>query len=579
MMSKTMERTAVTAATTALMVLAAGTASAQSIDDIRKVNINFTDTAPIIDGVVTPGEWDAAPVNGNWSLLRKNVDNDGVITETPDANNFAWRGLWTPGGLSLLVTSEQASYSSDRSAGFFSADDINFYLAPNHNGRDNVTDNGDGTFSADNTGYQLAYQTLSGTTSYDFVDGVDFGDNGEGGTLSTFLEGHVGGAFGNAGGFAGHQNAKIAQINNPGSGVFEMFLPWTDLTAGTGGTNGDGNGLFHPYAPSNGDTWFFEVGFISATEGEAGNFLPVWNNNGQNSFAPHTPFGHGEITFVGAPDVIDGSALIGNYAFEDDGGGTAGLGSTDQNPATAAGDLSGFGSNATPGSYAIAGEDATATTEGDAFANDQFVEFAVTPENGATMSLTSLSFTTIFESLNGVFQWALRADEGDDAFGTLLGSGEFEGLGNTETIRVDLESHEFLQNLTDETTFRLALFDALGDEDDNDVFIDNLLVIGVTEGGELPGGNPGLSGADTNLIVDAEDLAALRNNFGLDSATNPDGDIIGEDGQFIGGTIGAAQLAALRNNFGTDYNIGVIPEPASIALLGLSALSLVRRRR
>lgn len=181
--------------------------------------------------------------------------------------------------------------------------------------------------------------------------------------------------------------------------------------------------------------------------------------------------------------------------------------------------------------------------------------------------------------------WMSLADQDYDGSGAVNNTGDgWEELGNASDSQI---AEAFLQGNTtiafgDEIDLGKPF--ALGG--DEDVVFTYRTAEGLVRTGFVtyinePGEDlfPGLSGGDTNLIVDAEDLANLRNNFGADSATSPEGDIVGPDGQFIGGTIGAAQLAALRNNFGTNYNSSAIPEPASLAMLAAGSLLAVRRRR
>ena len=69
-------------------------------------------------------------------------------------------------------------------------------------------------------------------------------------------------------------------------------------TAGMVGTSG----LYAPSAPSNDDTWFYQMGQI--TYADPNNFLPVWNYTNVAPEAPIVSFTdhpHGEITFVGQP--------------------------------------------------------------------------------------------------------------------------------------------------------------------------------------------------------------------------------------------------------------------------------------
>ena len=84
--------------------------------------------------------------------------------------------------------------------------------------------------------------------------------------------------------------------------------------------------------------------------------------------------------------------------------------------------------------------------------------------------------------------------------------------------------------------------------------------------------------ANGDGTVGLADLQALAENYGNTSATWSMGDFTGE------GTVGLADLQALADNYG---NIGepcdtaaVVPEPATLCLLGLGgAVALLRKRR
>jgi len=74
--------------------------------------------------------------------------------------------------------------------------------------------------------------------------------------------------------------------------------------------------------------------------------------------------------------------------------------------------------------------------------------------------------------------------------------------------------------------------------------------------------------------VDLDDLFAVRNNFGTSSgATRADGDVAPHPAG--DGAVNLDDLFTVRNNFGTGLTV---PEPATLSLMGLAAVALLRRR-
>jgi hypothetical protein len=81
---------------------------------------------------------------------------------------------------------------------------------------------------------------------------------------------------------------------------------------------------------------------------------------------------------------------------------------------------------------------------------------------------------------------------------------------------------------------------------------------------------------DTNNdgVVDAFDYVTVKKNFGKSLAGESNGDFDSS------GKVDWADLAILMKNFGAGAGApGVTPEPATLGLLALGALAVIRRRR
>ena len=329
---------------------------------VRNYDVQFTSTAPTIDGVVNAGEWaNAAAVAGTWGVLR---EAEGEL----DTENNRFRMMWDANNLYVLYeTAFNTFFDPADKVGnpnpiiSFGEDNLNLYFDPNTDGGPNFVDNPEDNVD----GYQFAFNQY-----HDPDNGSLTSTNANRQGVGFYTEAHANTPFGNQANWGGAsstlvngeamQDIVVSQRNGAAGGVAEMVFPFANFNAdattpgttdasdfnsnglvdgddllvwqrgsgltgqtdkSTGDANADGNvdgadlelwktaygtdtryvtGLNAVDGPDSGDKWFFNMSRING-QGDNGNFLPIWNWHSASSFALRP---HGTITFLGAPAAV-----------------------------------------------------------------------------------------------------------------------------------------------------------------------------------------------------------------------------------------------------------------------------------
>ncbi len=237
------------------LLLGAGLAFADgnSATEPPSYDVNRTDAAPTIDGIVSPGEWDtAAAAAGDWVNLR---------AHDADSHNLRFRMLWDDENLYVLGETDYDNFpqgaenpktNPDFGGGSYNP---NFYFDPNTDGEDFDSED----YRVD--GYQFTWDVYEGhaerrptegnpeqpytdplTEDGDFVNDYFYG---------LFFEAHANTAFGNNGqydltdgefgnyrenkhpGFVLAMTADNEDLNGTGSpgGLWEASIAWSEFNA------------------------------------------------------------------------------------------------------------------------------------------------------------------------------------------------------------------------------------------------------------------------------------------------------------------------------------------------------------
>ena len=232
---------------------------------IRTYEVIYSPSAPVLDGVRSPGEWDnASEAATDFKLLRTGG--------TASSEEIKFQLLWNDEGFYMIAETDNTSWGDWGGNADFGFDDYNIFIDPN-------TDDEPNQSSFD--GYHIGIWQTNGLITR-FADELDDQER------TTFLEARHGGNFGNNASWS--EPRELNWVSNHGEfgGVVELFVPWTDFNAEEFGQDG----LYHPNPPEFDDIWFFNIAKISSAGA-----LPSWNWTSGQFFAQRP---HGEITFTGA---------------------------------------------------------------------------------------------------------------------------------------------------------------------------------------------------------------------------------------------------------------------------------------
>lgn len=268
------------------LVALSALATAAAAQEVKTYGVNYVQTSPIIDGVLTTeDEWGgAASGSADWSLLTFN---------SPDATNNRFQAVWDDSGIYLK---HEVEYSNWRDAGRQwdpTYEALNFYFDPNVDGETNENSAAFPFISTD--GYQLSINQPLGFSSIDSSQA----------TAGAEASAYVDASFGNsAGAFSGFANTMVSQTTSieESRGYFEMFIPWADFDAAAPDSGLSDTGLYHPEAPSSGDQWFFNVARTQS------NFITsAWSSPDSAQAAAQRPHGILEFLSSGTSCDVDGS--------------------------------------------------------------------------------------------------------------------------------------------------------------------------------------------------------------------------------------------------------------------------------
>jgi len=170
-------------------------------------------------------------------------------------------------------------------------------------------------------------------------------------------------------------------------------------------------------------------------------------------------------------------------------------------------------------------------------------------------------------SNDGGATWNLiyRLDANGDGTGTPWGTNP----PNATAVQFDRVGDSFAAGAYNE--IRLEVFSATNNGDG--VGLTEWQLAGVAGG--VPGPHPGDANGDG--VVDLQDFGLLKDNFGMtEGATWGQGDFTGD------GAIDLQDFGILKDHFGHTTGsipVTVVPEPATMSLLALGGLAVLRRRR
>ncbi|RZO13391.1 MAG: hypothetical protein EVB09_10610 [Verrucomicrobiaceae bacterium] len=241
------------------------TVSPLSQAQVRTYEVIYSPSAPVLDGVRSPGEWDnASEAATDFKLLRTGG--------TASSEKIQFQLLWNDEGFYMIAETDNTSWGDWGGNVDFGFDDYNIFIDPN-------TDDEPNQSSFD--GYHIGIWQTNGLITR-FADELDDQER------TTFLEARHNGNFGNNASWS--EPRELNWVSNHGDfgGVVELFVPWTDFNADEFGENG----LYHTEPPEFDEVWFFNIAKISSSGA-----LPSWNWTSGQFFAQRP---HGEITFTGA---------------------------------------------------------------------------------------------------------------------------------------------------------------------------------------------------------------------------------------------------------------------------------------